>query len=214
MGNKNTQMANLAVNSEADALALLLNSGFIDLYTGVQPATGDTALSGNTLLVSPVFGATAFPAAVAGVLTANAIAAASAVATGKATFARLFKSDHTTKVMDASVGMKLTGVDFTFTSGTKTITKAGGGFNSTNLIVGDQIVITGSTSNNGTFTVATIVGDGSITVNEAVVTEAAGASVVLQENKNIILTNVNIVLAGSVSVSSFTHTVAKATAGS
>lgn len=211
--NKNTQLANLAVNTEADALTTLLPGGKINLYTGTQPATSDTALAGNTLLAAPTFGTPAFPGAVAGVLTANAIAAATAVATGKATFARCSKADGTTAVMDQSVGMQLTGVDFTFTSATKTIAKASGGFNSTNLIVGDQLVITGSTSNNFTFSVATIVGDGSITVNEAVVTEAAGASVTLKENKNLILTNVNIGIGVSVSVTSVTHTLAKATSG-
>lgn len=210
--NKNTQMANVAVNAEADALTALLPGGKINLYTGTQPATADTALAGNTLLAAPTFGTPAFPAAVAGVLTANAIAAATAVATGKATFARSFKSDGTTAVVDQSVGMQLLGTDFTFTSATKTIAKASAGFSSTNLLVGDQVVITGSASNNGTFTVATI-SDAAITVNEAIVGEAAGASVTLKENKNLILTNVNIGIGVSVSVSSLTHTLAKATAG-
>lgn len=211
--NKNTQMANLAVNAEADALTTLLPGGKINLYTGTQPATADTALAGNTLLAAPVLGTPAFPAAAAGVLTANAITAANAVATGKATFARTTKADGTTVVMDSSVGMQLVGADFTFTSATKTIAKASGGFNSTNLIVGDQVIVTGSASNNATFSVATIVGDGSITVNEAVVTEAAGATVTLKENKNVILTNVNIGIGVSVSVTSFVHTLPKATAG-
>lgn len=213
MANKNTQMANLAVNTEADALTTLLPGGKINIYTGTQPATGDTALSANTLLAAPTFGTPAFPAAVAGVLTANAITAATAVATGKATFARIFKSDGTTAVMDQSVGMQLSGSDFTFTAATKTIAKTSGGFSSTNLIVGDQVVVTGSASNNFTFTVATIPGDGSVTVNEAVVGEAAGAAVVLKENKNLILTNVNIGIGVSVSVTSLTHTLAKATSG-
>ena len=99
----NTQLTNLAVNTEADALAPLLNSGLIKIYTGTQPATGDTALSANTLLVTLTFAATAFPAASAGVLTANAIASGIAAATGTATFARVTKSDGTA-VFDASVG--------------------------------------------------------------------------------------------------------------
>lgn len=214
MGNKNTQMTNLAVNTEADAMSALLNAGTINLYTATQPVNADTALGAQVLLASPIFGNPAFAASAAGIITANAIAAANAVATGKATWARLKKSDGTTTVLDESVGMKLTGADFTFTSGTKTIAKASGGFNSTNLQIGDALTIAGSASNNGTFTVATIVGDGSITVNEAVVTEAPGASVVLSENKNIILTNVNIGIGVSVSVTSYTHTIAKATAGS
>lgn len=215
MGNKNTQLTNLAVNTEADAFGALLNAGFIDLYTTAQPATGDTALGAQTRLASPVFGNPAFAASVAGVITANAITAdANAAATGKATWARLRKTDHTTAVLDLSVGMKLVGADFTFTSGTKTIARAAGGFNATNLAIGDQLTVAGSASNNGTFTVATIVGDGSITVNEAIVTEAAGASVTLSEVKNIVVNNVNIQVGAQVSVSSLTHTVAKATSGS
>ena len=210
--NKNTQVTNLAVNAEADALTALLAGGKLNFYSGTQPATGDTALAANTLLAAPTFGTPAFPAAVAGVLTANAITAATAVATGKATFARTFKSDGTTAVMDQSVGMQLLGADYTFTSGTKMIAKASAGFSSTNLQVGEQIVITGSASNNGTFTVATLA-DAAITVNEAITTEAASASVTLKENKNVILSNVNIGIGVSVSVSSLTHTLAKSTAG-
>jgi hypothetical protein len=210
--NRNTQMTNLAVNAEADALTALLAAGKVNLYNGAQPATADTALAGNTLLAAPTFGTPAFPAAVAGVLTANAITAATAVATGKATFARVFRSDGITAVMDQSVGMQLLGVDFTFTAATKTIAKASAGFSSTNLLVGDQVIITGSVSNNGTFTMATLV-DGAITVNEVIVTEAAGASVTLKENTNLVLSNVNIGIGVGVSISSLTHTLQKATAG-
>ena len=212
MPNKNTQMANVAVNAEADALTALLPGGKVGMYTGTQPATADTALAANTLLATPTLGTPAFPAAVAGVLTANAIAAATAVATGKATFARVFRADNTTAVMDQSIGMQLVGADYTFTAATKTIAKTSGGFTSTNLAMGDQIVITGSTSNNGTFTVATIT-DPSITVNEVIVAEVAGPTVTLKENKNIILSNVNIGIGVSVSITSLTHSLPKATAG-
>jgi len=47
--------------------------------------------------------------------------------------------------------------------------------------VGDTIAVTGTTLNNTTFTVATVVGAGDITVTETVATEAAGASVTLSE---------------------------------
>jgi len=101
---KNTQLTNLAANTEADALAVLLNSGYLRLYDGTQPATGDTALAGNTLLAELTFSATAFGAAVAGVITANAIGSdASANATGTATFYRCFQSNGTTAVMDGNV---------------------------------------------------------------------------------------------------------------
>jgi hypothetical protein len=69
---KNTQLTNLAVNTEADALAALCNGGFMDIYDGTQPATGDTAITTQNKLASCALNATAFGAAVAGVLTANA----------------------------------------------------------------------------------------------------------------------------------------------
>jgi hypothetical protein len=93
-------------NQELDALAANFNSGFLRIYSGVQPADADTALSGNTLLAELTFGATAFPAAAGGVLTANAIADdASADATGTATFFRCFKSDGVTVICDGDAGV-------------------------------------------------------------------------------------------------------------
>ena len=100
----NTQLADATVNAQAATLATLCNSGVIKVYDGVQPATADTALSGNTLGATLTFGATAFPAAVSGLLTANTITSGTAVATITPTFARIFKSDGTTVVMDVSAG--------------------------------------------------------------------------------------------------------------
>ena len=99
---KNTQKTNLAVNTEADALAALLNSGLIRIYDGTQPATGDTAITTQNLLVTLTLNATAFPAAVAGVLTANAITSGTAGASGTATWARVLTS-AATAVFDGSV---------------------------------------------------------------------------------------------------------------
>jgi hypothetical protein len=102
---KNTQLSNAAVNAEADALARLLDGGFMDIYDGSQPATADTAITTQNKLASLGINATSAPAAVAGVLTFNAVTAdSSADATGTAAWARFFKSDHTTVVMDQSVG--------------------------------------------------------------------------------------------------------------
>ncbi len=101
---KNTQITNLVVNAQADALARLLDGGYLRIYSGTQPATADTALAGNTLLAELTFAATSAPAAVAGVLTFNAIGSdSSADATGTATFFRCFKADGTTAVMDGNV---------------------------------------------------------------------------------------------------------------
>lgn len=100
------RMSNAAVNAEADALAPLANSGYIRLYTGTRPATADTAITAQVLVATLRFGATAFPAASNGVLTANAITKDSS-AVGNAnpvTWARILKSDGTTALWDDEVG--------------------------------------------------------------------------------------------------------------
>lgn len=115
----NTQLASATVNAQANALAALCNSGLIKVYDGTQPATADTALSGNTLGVTLTFNATAFGAPANGLLTANAITSGVAVAGITPTFARIFKSDGTTVVMDVSAGAS--GCNLTigaFTAGT------------------------------------------------------------------------------------------------
>jgi hypothetical protein len=99
---KNTQLANATVNGQGDNLAARLNTGYLRIYSGTQPATADTALSGNTLLAELRFSATAAPATSAGVITFNAITGATAAATGTATFFRALASDGTTVVMDGT----------------------------------------------------------------------------------------------------------------
>lgn len=115
----NTELAIATVNAQANTLAALCNSGFIKVYDGTQPATADTAISGNTLGVTMTFGATAFGAPVSGLLTANPITSGVAAASITPTWARIFKSDGTTVVMDVSAGAA--GANMTigaFTSGT------------------------------------------------------------------------------------------------
>lgn len=98
-------LTNTAANASADAVARLLDNGYLRIYSGTKPATADTGLSGNTLLAELRINATSAPAASAGVLTFNAITSdSSADATGTATFFRCFKSDGTTVVMDGTVG--------------------------------------------------------------------------------------------------------------
>lgn len=72
------------------------------VYDGVRPATGGAA---TTLLAELTCNATFAPAAVAGVLTLNAITQdSSADATGTATWARIVTSGGTF-VMDVAVGV-------------------------------------------------------------------------------------------------------------
>lgn len=101
----NPKRSNAAANAAVDAMATLLNTGYLRIYDGTQAATADTALGSQVLLAELRFNATAFGAGVAGVATANAITAdSSANATGTATWFRCLKSDGTSVVYDGSVG--------------------------------------------------------------------------------------------------------------
>ena len=98
-------LSNAAANAEATALAPLMNSGFIELYSGPQPATANTSLGANVLLVTLGFSATAFLAPpVAGLLVAFPIVSGVGVSTGTATFARIYQSNGTSVVMDVPLG--------------------------------------------------------------------------------------------------------------
>jgi len=95
-------MSNASVNAEGDALAPLLNSGYLRIYTGSQPATADTAIGAQVLLAELRFNATAAGATVAGVITFNAITSATAAATGTAAWFRALKSDGTSAIFDGT----------------------------------------------------------------------------------------------------------------
>jgi hypothetical protein len=89
-------------------LKALCDSGFIDIMSGSQPANADTAIGAQVVLASPVFNATSFGAASSGSMTAGAITSGTGTAgSGSGTaapWARCYKSDHTTTIMDLSVG--------------------------------------------------------------------------------------------------------------
>lgn len=79
-------------------------SGLLRIYDGAQPASPDTAVTTQTKLAELTCNAAAFAgAASGGVLTANAISNATAVASGTAAWFRLCKSDGTA-VADGTVG--------------------------------------------------------------------------------------------------------------
>jgi len=102
----NPTYSDVCANLQANAIGDSLNTGYIRIYSGVQPDTADTALSGQVLLAELRFAADAFAAAVAGVITANAITSdSSANADGTATWARILQSNGTTVMFDGSVGL-------------------------------------------------------------------------------------------------------------
>lgn len=104
----------VAVNAAVNAVTALLNSGFIKVYSGSQPAV-DAAVTG-TLLATMTFGATAFGSSSASgsgaTATANAITSGTAGNTGTAGYFALVKSDNTTVVGTGSVGTS--GADLNF----------------------------------------------------------------------------------------------------
>lgn len=94
-----------AVNAQADALARLLDGGYLRMYDGSQPADADTALTTQAQLAELRFSNPCAPAAVGGVLTFDSVLSdIDADATGAATWYRCYQSDGVTPVLDGSVG--------------------------------------------------------------------------------------------------------------
>lgn len=102
----NPQWYDTTIIAAVGAVTALLNSGFVAVYSGAQPAL-DGSLTG-TQLAEATFGATAFgaPAAAAGTVTAtaNAITSGTIANTGTAGYVALLKSDNATVVMTGTVG--------------------------------------------------------------------------------------------------------------
>jgi hypothetical protein len=84
------------------------NNAIINIYQGSAPANANTGITTQTLLVSCVLSG-AFGTDTNGTLTLGTVNTGVAVATGVASFFRVFKSDNTSVVMDGSVGV--TGAD-------------------------------------------------------------------------------------------------------
>lgn len=89
--------------------------GTVKVYTGTQPATADTALSGNTLLLTFTCEDPSFAAASSGTATMDTspVLSATAAATGTAAWARVADSTGAT-VFDGAVGTS--GTDFVISS--------------------------------------------------------------------------------------------------
>ena len=105
-----------------NAFTALLNSGYIKIYSGAQPALNG-AVSG-TLLATMTFSATAFPTAVAAAgtvtATANTITSGTAGNSNTAGYFALVKSDNTTVVATGLCGTSASDLNLntlTITSG-------------------------------------------------------------------------------------------------
>jgi hypothetical protein len=98
------KVAILTRDAALNAEAALLNGGTLAFYTGTQPATPETAVTG-TLLGTLTLGNPAFGASSGGMITANAITGdLAADATGTAGYFRAWRSNGTTAVLDGTVG--------------------------------------------------------------------------------------------------------------
>jgi hypothetical protein len=111
-----TRITQAAAKASLDSLTALLNSGTLEIRTGTQPATANTAASG-TLLGTLTLGATAFGAATTAspsVATANAITSdTSADANGTAGWFRAYRSagNGGAAVIDGSISLSGGGGD-------------------------------------------------------------------------------------------------------
>lgn len=130
------KLAVLTANAMADALDDRVNAGGagkIIIYSGTEPATADTALSGNTVLATFTLSNPAFGAASSGVITLSGTPlTVAAAATGTATFFRIFQNNGTTCVAQGTAGTSgqqlnlnttsvTSGVNVTITSGSITM---------------------------------------------------------------------------------------------
>lgn len=108
----NLKVSNEGVSAQLDAIAALLDGGSIELYDGAQPATADTPVTTQTLLVSLSLGIPAYTPAVDGVADLAAPASGICVANGTATWCRFKKSDSS-PIQDASVGLSNANLNLT-----------------------------------------------------------------------------------------------------
>lgn len=104
----NIRIAAAVRNAMLDALVARMDAdagpATLKVYSGTQPASGDAALSGNTLLATLTFSDPAAPGASGGVITFNAITEdSSADATATATFARI-QDNSGDNVFDGDIG--------------------------------------------------------------------------------------------------------------
>jgi len=110
----NTSLQNLQV----DSWGTDLDSGFIDIYDGSQPAA-NTAPTGN-LLVSCSLGADAYAAAAAGVAAKIGTVSGTAVATGTAGYAQQ-RNAANTRWMYGTVGLPSSGANVEIDNGSATL---------------------------------------------------------------------------------------------
>lgn len=102
---QNPSIAVAYANLMLDQLEPDADGGKLNIYDGDMPATADTAITDQNLLVSLTLNSPAFPSAVDGILTANPISDGTVAMTGTGTWFRVFKADGTTAIYQGSAGV-------------------------------------------------------------------------------------------------------------
>ncbi len=95
-------------NTALQGLGDALNSGFVRFYDGPAPTDPDAALSGNTLIAQCALSNPACQSPSGGSRVFNAIGTGTVASPGTPTFARFFRSDGTTAVVDMDVPDEIT----------------------------------------------------------------------------------------------------------
>ena len=99
----NLKYSNGTRNAQQQGLITYAGLGaLINIYAGSQPANANTAISGQTLLVTLAISGS-FGTDSNGTITLSTVTNGVAVATGTASFFRITQSNGTTVVMDGSV---------------------------------------------------------------------------------------------------------------
>jgi hypothetical protein len=98
-----TKLSELTVNTQGDAMAKLLDGGFVDVMTGPKPADGDEKITTQRVLVTMTFGRPAFKATKSGVMNANPLTPGIGVAEGDPEWYRAYTPDRR-PVMDGTAG--------------------------------------------------------------------------------------------------------------
>ena len=100
----NTQLSELAVNAQGDALSALLDGGSLRIYSGFQPRSADDDVpEGAALLVELMFASPAAGPAERGEIAFEGFSDGLAKASGRATWFRAVSADGAA-VIDGSVG--------------------------------------------------------------------------------------------------------------
>jgi hypothetical protein len=95
-------------NNALQLMADRCNGGYMRLYTGARPASPDDALGAAVLFAQCLLNNPAFGSAQGGLIVANVISAGTVLVDGSPTFARFFRADGTTAVVDMLVPEEIT----------------------------------------------------------------------------------------------------------